>query len=119
MSEYLPLYLDGTRIRLLLTADVTAGQLVNMSGAPTTAGDPLWLGFANRDAKAGETITVFRDDIQKPTAGGVIAVGDPLKPGAAGTVVKWVSGTDAVNLYLGRAFQAAAASGDQFDAICI
>lgn len=119
MSEYTPKYLDGTRISgISVSAAVTGGQLVNMNGAPTTAGDPLWLGFANRDAGVGETITVFRDDIQRPTAGGAIAQGDPFKPGANGTVVKWISGTDAVNLFVGRALQAAA-SGATFDAVCI
>lgn len=118
MSEYLPKYVDGTRPKLLLAADVSAGQLVNMTGSPAGADDAKWFGFANRDAKAGETITVFRDDIQRPKAGGAIAQGDGLKPGAAGTVVKWTNGTDSTLLLVGRALEAAA-SGDQFDAVCI
>jgi hypothetical protein len=118
VAEYLPKFLDGDRPKVTLTANVTGGQLVNFNGTPTTAADPLWFGFASRDAKSGETITVFRDGIQRPTAGGAIAQGDPLKAGAAGTVVKWTNGTDAPNLYLGRAM-AAAANGDQFDADCV
>lgn len=116
MPEYQPKFLDGDRIKVAVTVDVTGGQLVNMNGAPTTADDELWLGHAARDAKAGETVTVFRDDVQRPTAGAAIAIGDPLKPGANGTVVKYVVGTDAVTLFMGRAFEAAAA-GDRFNAI--
>lgn len=116
MSEYKPKYLDGTKPRVTLTADVTAGQLVNFGGAPTTLSDPQWFGFVGRNAKSGETVTVFRDDIQLPTAGGTIAQGDGLKAGAAGTVVKWTSGTDADNLRLGRAM-AAATNGNKFLAV--
>ena len=106
MVEYLPKTDDSIAWKVVATAAVTGGQLVNVAGAPTTAGDPTWLGIAAHDAAIGETVTAFCDDIQRPTAASNIAAGDRLKAAANGQVTTWVSGTDAADLMVGIALQA-------------
>lgn len=116
MANYLPKYLPGDSVTLTAGAGgVVGGQLVTVAGV-TTAGGDCTAGVAGFDAPAGSPVTVLREGVQRLMASGDVALGDPLKAAAGGTVVKWVSGTDAANLYIGDAWSAAI-SGALADAV--
>lgn len=113
MAEYLPKTDDAIAWKVVATAAITGGQVVNVAGTPAAANDATWTGIAGRDAAIGETVTVWLDDLQRPTAAGTIAVGARLKTAAAGQVTTWVSGTDAADLLVGIALEAGT-TGNKF-----
>lgn len=116
MSDYLPKYDEGDSVPFIAgTGGVTGGLLVDVNGAISGAGSVV-AGVAAFDAVAGAPVTVIREGVQRLKTSGAILAGDPLKAAAGGTVVKWVSGTDAANLYIGDAWSAAA-SGALVDAV--
>lgn len=112
MSDYQPKFVDGSRVPLVVGAGgVTGGQLITTAGivAGLTALDVA--GVACQDGLSGATITVARDGIQRLVAGtGGLTIGQPVKAGASGTVVLWVSGTDLSNSLIGRAWSTAIAT---------
>lgn len=109
MSEYLPIYSEADApFTLTLTGTVIAGQLVTWAGAVAGSASTTVAGVAAQGGVAGDKITVWGPGKHRGTASGAIVQGDPLCAGAAGTVRKWVTGTDAVASFIGRAMAAAA-----------
>lgn len=91
------------------SANVTGGQLVEVTGAntvgPAGAGSLKVIGQANHDAATGRAVTVDLDGpVREAKAAGAVAAGDLLVAGAAGTVA---AGTTA-NAVRGVALTAAA-----------
>jgi len=116
VADYLPKFLEGDQVPFTAgTGGVTGGLLVNTAGVVAGAGDCV-VGVAGQDAAAGAVVTVWRDGVQRLRTAAAVTAGQPLKAAAGGTVVPWVSGTDAANLYVGDAW-AGAASGALVDAI--
>jgi hypothetical protein len=109
MSDYLPIYSDADApFTLTLTGTVTGGQLVTWAGAAAGTASTNVAGVAGQDGVSGDKITVWGPGKHRGTASGAIAQGDPLCAGAAGKVRAWVTGTDAVASFIGRAMAAAA-----------
>ncbi|BBH17494.1 hypothetical protein Back2_17810 [Nocardioides baekrokdamisoli] len=110
MAEYLPKTDDAIAWKVLATAAITGGLMVDNNGAIAGANSAIWLGIAGHDANIGDTVTTFLDDIQRPiAAAGGVAKNDRLKCAAGGTLTTWVSGTDAADLLVGFALEAGAA----------
>ena len=64
----------------------------NVRIKPAIADDPMTYGVAETDAADGKVTTVFTDGFVVPvTAGGALAFGDYIAPGAAGKAVKAAS----------------------------
>jgi len=107
MAQYLPRFMDGDQLPLTASATIAGGQLVTVAGA--VAGDAATncAGVAGFDVVSGQVVTVFREGIHLGTASGTIALGAPLCAAANGQVRAWVSGTDNVAAYIGRAWSAA------------
>jgi hypothetical protein len=112
MSDYLPVFGPETipSFTLTLTGTVTAGQLVTWAGAVAGDASTTVAGVAGQDGVSGDKITVWGLGRHKLTSSGAIAQGGPVCAGAAGVLRAWVTGTDAVASYLGRA--SVAASGN-------
>jgi hypothetical protein len=121
MAGAVPVYTTGNKTYEVSVA-VTGGQLV----VPTTGGKigpagltaNTCLGVAAKDAIPTATnqnptgsillsptspyTTVWNNGVWRLTAGSAITFGQTVKCGAAGTVVPWVSGTDAADTIVGR-----------------
>ncbi len=111
MSAYLPKFLMGAQVELVVGAGgVTGGQLITTSGVVAGAGATDVAGVAGFDQVQNGVVTVFRDGIQRLTAAATITNGQPLKAAANGQVTPYVVGTDAVNLLIGRAWSSASAA---------
>lgn len=112
MSDYLPTYGPETILSFTLTLSgtVTGGQLVTWAGAAAGTASTTVAGVAAQDGVSGDKITVWGPGRHKLASSGTINQGDPVCAGAAGVLRAWVTGTDAVASYLGRA--TAAASGN-------
>lgn len=104
MADYLPLFQPGQVFTRTLSADVTGGQLVRVSGsgtvAPAGAGATDWLGVAAYDAKSGDLITVWTEGVQRLTASGAITAGAVVAAGANGTVATGGTATTGLGLAL-------------------
>lgn len=108
MSDYLPLYTDDDDgITVTLSGTVTGGQLVTAAGAAAGDASTTVIGVAAQDGVSGDKITVWPNKFHRLTASGSIALGDPLCAAASGAIRKWITGTDAVASYIGRALTAA------------
>lgn len=93
MAEYLPLFVPGQAITRQASADLTAGQLLYVSGSGTVAATSgvtaAWLGVAGHDTKSGDTVSVFCGGVQRlVTDTGGVTAGDLVVAGAAGVVTK-------------------------------
>jgi hypothetical protein len=113
VADYLPKFKPGTAITRNVSAAVTGGQLVSVSGtgtvAPSAAGDTGWLGVASRDAlTVGQQTGVHCGGVQRLTASAAIAAGVLVKTAANGQIATWVVGTDAYQLAVGLSLEAAA-----------
>lgn len=90
MGDYVPLFEEGDEITVTISAAVTGGQLLKVSGsdtvAPAGAGDKA-VGTAAFDAaNVGDKVTMYgRGRVDILTASGGITAGDNVVPGAAGT----------------------------------
>lgn len=115
MADYVAPYKPGADVTFAVTADITAGQLVELSAAksvaPTSAATAAWIGVATTDAKTGDMVGVTSGGVQEVTASAAIAVGDVLIPAAAGKVAPIGAGTNYAQ-QVGVAVTAAAADGD-------
>ena len=110
MSAYLPKFLQGVQVELVVGAGgVTGGQLITTAGVTAGAGATDVAGVAGFDQLQNGVVTVFRDGIQRLVAAATITTGQPLKAAANGQVTPWI-GTDAANLIIGRAWSSAAAA---------
>ena len=92
VDSYLPLFRPGDTVTFGVTADVLAGQVVEVgtadsSVAPAAAGSAKVVGVAGHDAKIGDKVTV---EVGKPIhelkASGAITRGQKLEAAAAGAV---------------------------------
>lgn len=110
MSDYLPKYAPGDQVTIIASATITGGQLVTVAGAVATDASTTVAGVAGHDAVSGQPLTVIRMGIQRITASATITNGQPLCAAASGQVRPWVTGTDAVASYIGRAWSAAAST---------
>jgi hypothetical protein len=111
MSDYLPKFLPGDVVTITASATITGGQLVTTAGAVAGATALNVAGVAGHDAVSGQTLTVYRIGIHRLVAGtGGLTAGQPVKAGASGTAVLWVSGTDLAGSLLGRAWSTAVAT---------
>lgn len=117
MADYLPKFKPGQAITYTASADVTGGQLVEVTGdrtvGPAAADSAVTVGVAGFDAKAGESVTVYSGGVQTPRASGAIAARDRVGAAANGRVAT------AATVKIGTAI-AAAADGEpaqiKFDA---
>lgn len=92
MSDYTPKFKGGTPpITKIASAAITGGQVVVLTAAttvaPSAAADAKWFGVAAHDAAIGQEVSIYKGGVQRPLAGGTIAVGDIVVTGAAGVVV--------------------------------
>lgn len=111
MSDYVPKFLPGDSVTITASATILGGQLVTTGGAVAGATALDVAGVAAFDAVSGQLLTVYRVGIHRLICGtGGLTKGQPVKAGAAGTVVLWVSGTDLSGSYLGRAWSTATAT---------
>lgn len=90
MSDYLPKFKPGQAVTYHASADVTGGQVVEVTGdrtvGPAAASSAKFVGVAAHDAKTGAPVTVFSGGIQRPLASGPVAAGDNVVCAAAGKV---------------------------------
>ena len=86
-----------------MTGDNTAG--------PATAASTKVIGVASVDAKAGETISYWRDGVQRLVASAAIPAGSKVQAAAKGQIAV---GTAAP---VGTALQSAAAAGAVIDVV--
>lgn len=93
--------------KLVAGADVTKGQVVEISGdmivSPTNGASGKVLGVAMFDAKANENVVVETEGLFKLVAGGSITAGDKVASAADGKVAKAVDGNATVGIALGDA----------------
>lgn len=90
---------------------VIGGRLVSTSAGtviPAAAADRNWLGSASRDGATGQQVGVLCGGVQRLTASAAIATDVLVKCSSAGQIVTWVVGTDAYELAVGLALEAAA-----------
>lgn len=115
MGDYQPKFQPGQNPTRQMTGTVTGGQIVTVAGVVAGANASDWLGVASRDAVAGDRIVVHCDAIQRVVASAAIAAGATVKCAANGQVATWVSGTDAADLIVGKALEAAAGASSELD----
>lgn len=112
MGDWRPKFKPGQAITRAATGTITGGQLVTVAGAVAVADSVTWLGVADKDVTTGLDFGVLRGGVQRLTASAAISAGAPVKCAAAGKVVTFVDGTDAMLRFVGIALEAAAADGD-------
>lgn len=112
MSAYLPKFKPGQSITITIgSGGCTGGQLITTAGVVAGATALDCAGVASKDAVSGDQIGYFRDGVQRLVAGtGGLTKGQPVKCGASGTAVLWVSGTDLSGSLIGRALTTATAT---------
>ena len=102
MAEYVPLFIPGKRFTRSVSAAVTGGQLVRVSGsgtvAPTTAASADWLGVAGHDAAIGQSVTVFCGGVQRVACTAAIAAGATVEGATGGQVATHTNGTNDINV---------------------
>ncbi|NDK91043.1 DUF2190 family protein [Gordonia desulfuricans] len=97
MAEFSPLALPGTAQTFTASAAVTAGQVVEITGArtvaPTSAASAKVYGVALFDAANGAKVTVSSGGVYELAASGAIAAGALVVSAASGAVATIGSGT--------------------------
>lgn len=90
MAEYLPIFKPGQAITLKASADITGGQVVEVTGAgtvgPAGANSTKVVGVAGFDAAINDYVTVYAGGVQNCTSAGVITAGDLVAAAASGNV---------------------------------
>lgn len=90
MSDYVPVFIEGDEVTCVASAAVKGGQLVELTGpyavAPATANSAKWFGVAGFDVAAGDDVTVYRQQVQRPIASGAVTAGDAVAAAADGKV---------------------------------
>ena len=97
MSDYLPLYRPGDTLTFGVTAEVTGGTPVDLSGdwavKPAAADSTTVVGIAGHDAGIGDKVSVeVGAVVHELTASAAITVGDHLAPAGGGKVKTVASG---------------------------
>ncbi|SBS73788.1 conserved hypothetical protein [uncultured Mycobacterium sp.] len=114
MAEHTPIYFEAARLPLTTSADVTASQVVVVSGDNTVAAiaapNENWLGVAGHDAASGKPLVVYTEGVHTVGATGSIAAGKPVIGATGGTVAAFTNGTDEPEEIIGTALSAAASS---------
>ncbi len=111
-------YLDGKYLPFTAGADITAGQVVELSGdgtvVPAGDGSTKVIGVALIDAKAGEKVTVVTEGVVEVVASGAISAGDKVQSATGGKVAKWTASSagDSAKI-IGTALTSASADGDK------
>lgn len=82
------------------------GYATDGSAGTTSYGEPIY----DVNFPEGGLIAVASSGIFKLAFTGAVAFGECVKAGATGSVVKWVSGTDAADLIVGRCVELAGVS---------
>lgn len=113
MAEYLPKFIPGQAITLAASAEITGGQLVEVTGAgtvgPAQADSAKVVGVAGFDAAAGDRVTIYRGGVQRLIASAAITAGTAVAAAASGQAA--ASGTHTI----GIALSAAEKQGDLVD----
>ncbi|WLP90250.1 capsid cement protein [Gordonia sp. NB41Y] len=90
MAEHTPKYLPGAAITFRASANVTGGQLVEITGnetvGPAAAKSAKAVGVAAFDAKSSELVTVHTDGVHRLTAAAAVAAGASVEAAASGGV---------------------------------
>lgn len=96
MAETAPIYFPADKLPLTTSADVTAGQVVVVSGANTVApiasASEAWLGVAAHDAASGKAIVVYTEGVHQVPSSGSIAAGKPVIGASGGAVAAFANG---------------------------
>ena len=104
MADYLPIRIPGQALVATASADISGGQVVEVSGndtvAPAAAASAKWLGVAAFNAKAGDRVTVHAGGTQAPKAAGAITAGDIVAAAADGAVATVTAAEPAVGVAL-------------------
>lgn len=91
MGDFVPKFSPGQNLTLTASADITGGQLVEVSGVnsvqASSAASAKWLGTARQDTKSGEKVVVVRGGVHPLKASGAITAGDRVIPASTGRVV--------------------------------
>ncbi|ADB58550.1 capsid cement protein [Archaeoglobus profundus] len=86
-------YPEGKYLPLTAGADITAGQVVELTGdktvAPTGGASSKVIGVALINANAGENVTIVTEGVVEVVAAGAIAAGDKVQSAAGGKVAKF------------------------------
>lgn len=89
-TDYSAIHQPGQAFSRTTSADVTAGQLLYVSGSDTvakTAGaTSAWLGVAAFSAASGSDVTVLTGGVHQLAASGSITAGDLVIAAASGAV---------------------------------
>lgn len=120
MADYLPKIDAGKPFTAIVSAAVTGGRVLTVSGVDTVAhagADAVpaaLIGVAGFDAAVGESVTVYplKGGVHKLTAGAAVAAGATVGTLAGGKV------DDAGTNRFGIALTAASADGDVVEVIC-
>lgn len=106
MAEYIPPF-ESPAFTLQATGTIVGGQVVTAAGTTAGAAATTMVGVAGFDAVAGDNVTVWYGNIQRPVAAANITAGALVKCAANGQVTPYVVGTDAIDQLVGRALKAA------------
>lgn len=89
MAEYTPV-IPGSTYTSTTSADVTAGDVLVVSGDDTVAGasgaSAAFAGIAGHDAKSGEKVTVHNGGVHILTSSGTVNAGDVVTTAASAKV---------------------------------
>lgn len=102
MAEYLPTYLPGQRLTLKASANITGGQLLEVSGDGTVAvagaASTKVVGVAGFDAVTNDNVTVYAGGVQHLAASGAVTAGDQVAAAAGGKVATGTTGAIGIAL---------------------
>lgn len=118
MPDYLPKIAVAAPFTLPVSAAVTGGRVLAVSGAGTVAhaaaDSALAIGVAGFDAAAGDRVTVIpRGGIHRLTASGAIAAGARVATAAAGKIQTLGANVNAI----GTALTAASSADDVIEIV--
>ena len=111
-------YAEGRFVKAKAGVDITAGQLVELTGdetvAPASSDSTKVLGVALMDAAANELVTVITEGVVEVTASGAISAGAKIAAATGGKVKTWTASAagDSAKI-VGIALTSAAADGDK------
>ncbi|PIB80556.1 capsid cement protein [Mycobacterium celatum] len=104
-QDYVPLYTGGNQVSCVAGANITAGQLVAITGgtlsgggvtptvSPTSAATSAAVGVAAQTVASGQPVSVYFGGVHLLAASGAISAGDPVVAAANGGVADLGSGT--------------------------
>ena len=116
-QDYVPDFLCGDELTCTAGANITAGQLVYVSGntwpnptvSPTSAATAAQCGVAANTVSSGGLVDVYFAGVHQLAASGSITAGDPVIAAASGAVADLSSGTT-YSQVVGKALTTAASS---------